>query len=117
MLDQIIGTGDGATTVFQLAKTYSSQTQNQVRNITRPQPGTVIMAVNGTLNTNWTVDDTTGLVTFGTAPANAAVITAGFWFYVPVRFDTDLLPVTIEDYGVGGANSVKLIEVRPSDTN
>jgi uncharacterized protein (TIGR02217 family) len=117
MLDQVIGIGDGTTTVFQLTKTYSSTTQSQVRNITRPQPGTVIIAVNGTLNTNWTVDDTTGLVTFGTAPAANAVITAGFLFYVPVRFDTDILPVTIEDYGVGGANSVKLIEVRPSDSN
>jgi len=33
-----------------------------------------------------------------------------------VRFDTDILPVTIEDYGVGGSNSVKLIEVRSSDS-
>jgi hypothetical protein len=48
------------------------------------------------------------------APLSGVGLTAGFWFYVPVRFDTDILPLTIEDYGVGGANSVKLIEVRPT---
>lgn len=48
------------------------------------------------------------------APQSGSSLTAGFWFYVPVRFDTDTLPLTIADYGVGGANSVKLIEVRPN---
>lgn len=51
------------------------------------------------------------------APIEGITIGAGFLFYVPVRFDTDTLPVTIEDYGVGGANSIKLIEVRASDPN
>jgi uncharacterized protein (TIGR02217 family) len=51
------------------------------------------------------------------APVAAALVTAGFLFYVPCRFDTDILPVTIEDYGVGGSNSVKLVEVRGSSNN
>jgi len=51
------------------------------------------------------------------APPAESTVTAGFQFYVPCRFDTDILPVTIEDYGVGGSNSVKLIEVRISDPN
>ena len=48
------------------------------------------------------------------APANGVQITAGYQFFVPCRFDTDILPVTLEDYGVGSSNSIKLIEVRPS---
>lgn len=40
-------------------------------------------------------------------------ITAGFLFYVPVRFDTDRLPTSLEHYGIGGAADVKLVEVRP----
>ena len=46
------------------------------------------------------------------APATGVAVTAGFQFFVPVRFDTDTLPVTIEDYGIGGSNSIKLVEVR-----
>ena len=213
MLDQFIATGDGLTYIFQLTKTYSSHSLSQVRTITRPQPGTVLMAVNGVQSTYFTEDDTTGLITFTTpftltfsdalsindgtpialidsgvantflgflpfvgrnvtvtgfhhakdnvsvtqqaafivslasdyswieinygsgyaghaesgvtgvtisihpAPPAESTVTAGFQFYVPCRFDTDILPVTIEDYGVGGSNSVKLIEVRISDPN
>lgn len=49
------------------------------------------------------------------APRQGEVITAGYEFYVPVRFDTDRLPVSLEEYGVGGAADVKLIEVRPHE--
>lgn len=49
------------------------------------------------------------------APDVGAIITAGFEFYVPVRFDTDRLPVSLEEYGIGGAADVKLVEVRPAE--
>lgn len=48
------------------------------------------------------------------APPQGVTVTAGFRFYVPCRFDTDQLPLTLEDYGVGGAQSIKLVEVRPT---
>lgn len=47
------------------------------------------------------------------APITGASITAGYRFFVPVRFDTDRLPVSLEYYGVGSASEVKLVEVRP----
>ncbi len=210
--DQQIGIGDSSTYTFQLTKTYPSPSgQNtQVRPIYRPQPGTVMIAVDGQEVTNWSVDNTTGIVTFSSpwgktglngmtltmptdsdpphftisgpartftggiavgnkivttgwlnpinnttlslslvvteigsdgsyikftapssygqaesnrngvsiyvhpAPATGAVITAGYLYYVPVRFDTDRLPVTLEWYGIGGAADVKLVEVRPA---
>jgi uncharacterized protein (TIGR02217 family) len=37
----------------------------------------------------WSVDTTTGLVIFSTAPAVGIEVTADFEFDVPVRFDTD----------------------------
>jgi hypothetical protein len=206
--DQLIGVGDGVTYQFQLTKSYASSTQAQVRTISRPEPGTVLVEVNGQLSNLWTVDTDSGFVTFSTplsqtfthpltlgaqtggsgtisgnahdfdayvpyigrriiisgfttnvnnvpidqgavlaavsgdgsamtvnyplnygthpeastnvkldvhpAPAVGAVIKAGFQFFVPCRFDTDILPVTLEDYGIGSSNSVKLIEVRQS---
>jgi hypothetical protein len=48
------------------------------------------------------------------APPSGVEITAGFQFFVPCRFDTDTLPVTLEEYGIGSSHSVKLIEVRSS---
>lgn len=46
-----------------------------------------------------------------TLPQSAEVITAGFDFDVPVRFDTDRLSISLEDYNVG-AVSVPLVEIR-----
>jgi hypothetical protein len=47
------------------------------------------------------------------APQVGEDVYAGFQFYVPVRFDTDTLSTTLEDYGVGSSNQIKLVEVRP----
>ena len=60
--------------------------------IYKPVSGTTIVAKNGTLLTSGvTVDTTTGRVTISPAPTHPAdVITAGFEFDIPVRFDADL---------------------------
>ncbi len=111
--DQTIGKGDGATTDFQLVKVYSSGSQSWTRTITKPVAGTVLVAIDGTEQTSgWSVDTTTGLITFSTAPASGAAITAGFEFDVPVRFDTDALDVTLDIERLGSITSIPLIEVR-----
>src|SRR6476646_2064103 len=46
-LDQVIGTGDGTTTTFQLAKTYGALYSPYERPIAKPVPGSVRLAVAG----------------------------------------------------------------------
>ncbi len=111
--DQAIGTGDDATTDFQLVKSYTSGSQSWTRTITKPVDGTVLVAIDGgEQTTGWSVDTTTGIVTFTSAPAAGAIITAGFEFDVPVRFDTDTLDVTLDIERLGSITSIPLIEVR-----
>ena len=111
--DQTIGTGTGAANSFQLVKLYTSGAQFWTRTITKPVAGTVVMALNGvTQITGWTVNTTTGTVTFAAAPAPGVVIAAGFEFDVPVRFDTDTLDVTLDFERLGSITSIPLIEVR-----
>lgn len=111
--DQAVGTGDGATVDFQLVKSYASGGVSWVRKITKPVTGTVRIAVGGIeAASGWTVDTTTGIVTFDAAPGAGAVITAGFQFDVPVRFDTDELSVTLDIERLGSIESIPLIEVR-----
>lgn len=213
--DQELGVGDGSTKVFQLVKHYPTPGMVAVstRPIYKPRGGTVSVAVNSQVVTNYTLDLNTGKITFYSnlvksnlddmnmtqamsgmtpipnrwritgdpgdftgfstsdkiisegwvnprnnsseadtiqiasmagdgswievtgpddfgavessvngvtisrhpAPRPGEIITAGFEFYVPVRFDTDRLPVSLEEYGVGGAADVKLVEVRPHE--
>jgi len=111
--DQIIGTGDGSTTAFQLVKHYASGAQSWTRTITKPVAGTVRVAIDGTEQASgWSVDTTTGLVTFDSALSAGTVITAGFEFDVPVRFDTDALDVTLDLERLGSITSIPLLEIR-----
>jgi uncharacterized protein (TIGR02217 family) len=115
-LDQTLGTGDGSTVAFQLAKTYGSAHAPYVRRITRPVAGTVSVAVAGVVKApaTYTVDQTSGLVTFlaGHIPLSGAVVTAGFMFDVPVRFDTDRLEVSVSGLQHGAIPSIPVVEVR-----
>ncbi len=110
--NEAIGTGDGATTDFQLVKIYSSNIAVS-RNITKPVNGTVKIYVDSVLQSSGvSVDNTTGIVTFTTAPAIAEAITADFEFDVPVRFDTDELAISMDSFDAGSWNNIPLIEVR-----
>lgn len=111
--NQPIGTGNGSATLFQLTKRYTSGAQSWSRAMTKPVAGTVTIALNGTPQASgWSVSTATGLVTFTTAPAAGVAITAGFEFDVPVRFDTDVLDVTLDLERLGSITSIPLIELR-----
>jgi uncharacterized protein (TIGR02217 family) len=73
----------------------------------------VSVALDGTEQpSGWSVDTTTGVVTFSAAPGTGVEITAGFQFDVPVRFDTDTLDVTLDIERLGSITSIPLIEIR-----
>lgn len=116
--DQAIGTGDGVTAAFQLAKTYGGAFAPYQRAIVKPVAGSVQVAVDGIEQGEgaaFTVDTATGLVTFlaGHVPAASAAVTAGFLFDVPVRFDTDYLEIDLSAFAAGAIPKIPLIEIRP----
>ena len=110
--DQPLGTGDGASVAFQLVKRYGAEFDPWLRPITKPVAGSVRVAAAGAeLATGFGVDVLTGLVTFATAPAPGVVLTAGFLFDVPVRFDTDRLDVELTGFDAADAAAIPLVEV------
>ena len=115
MLDQVIGLGDGVTREFQLCKTYRSGDQEYCRDVKKPVAGTIAVAVDGVAyfeEEHFVLDVTTGVVLFHEPPAETAVITAGFEFDVPVRFDTDILEVSAAGFEAGEIPSVPIVEVK-----
>ncbi len=111
--DQLIGTGDGVTTQFQLVKQYASGAQAWVRTITKPVSGTISIALGGVAQVSgWSVDPATGIVSFVAPPGNGVTVRAGFEFDVPVRFDTDTLDVTLDIERLGSITSIPLVEIR-----
>lgn len=111
--DQQIGTGTGSLKTFQLAKRYSSGAQSWVRTIAKPVAGTVRVALGMVEQiSGWTLDTTTGVITFTIAPANGVIVRTGFEFDVPVRFDSDSLDVTLDFERLGSITSIPLLEIR-----
>lgn len=113
--DQLIGTGDGVTTAFQLQKTYISGLQSYTRPIRKPVAGTVVVAVAEDPKIEgleFTVNVDTGQVSFTLPPALGTRITAGFEFDVPVRFDTDTIQTSVASFQAGDVPTVPVVEIR-----
>ncbi|HRD74404.1 MAG TPA: DUF2460 domain-containing protein [Hyphomicrobiaceae bacterium] len=113
-LAQAIGVGDGTTKTFQLVKHYASGAEVEQRTIVKLVAGSTKLYRNGIEATSgWSIDITTGLVTFTAAPASGVQVTADFEFDVPARFDSDQMDITIETYQLGSWGQIPIIEIRP----
>lgn len=113
--DQIIGEGDGEATEFQLTKTYFSGVQSYARPISKPVLGSVRIGVQGDLQTDtvdYELDETKGRISFASPPGPGAIITAGFEFDVPVRFDTDNIQISVASFKAGEVPNVPIVEIR-----
>lgn len=113
--DQQLGTGDGVQLTFQLLKTYGQGANVYQRLITKPIEGSVLIAVDASLQTETTdylIDHSTGLVTFSTAPEPGVIITAGFEFDVPVRFATDSVEINLDAFNAGQIPDISIVEVK-----
>ena len=112
--DQTLGAGDGAGAVFDLYKRYGEGGDAFDRRIHKPVEGSVRVALDGVElgPATFETDPGAGVVTLQTPPAAGAVVTAGFEFDVPVRFDADRIDVTLETFAAGRMAAVPLIELR-----
>jgi len=113
--DQEIGTGDGEQVVFALSKTYRSGEQTYTRRITKPVAGTVVVAVARDPKIEgleFTVDVGRGEITFVVPPDIGVLVSAGFEFDVPVRFDTDRIMTSMSSFQAGEVPDVPVMEVR-----
>ena len=113
--DQAIGIGDGAEDTFSLCKTYHSGSFSYVRPITKPVAVSVRVGIEQDElvdQVDFTLDDTTGEITFTQPPGDGLTIFAGFEFDVPVRFDTDRILTSIATFQAGDVPNVPVVEVR-----
>ena len=113
--DQLLGLGDGVQREFALRKGYRSGAQVEWRAITKPVADTVMVALGADLlvdGKGWALDGTTGVIRFDTPPGKGAEVRAGFEFDVPVRFDTDLIQVSMASFRAGDLPRVPVVEIR-----
>jgi len=113
--DQILGEGDSVETDFALRKAYSSGGETYWRPIVKVVENRIFVAVDGDLQSegsDYYVNIRTGLVSFAVPPAEGSVVTAGFEFDVPVRFELDGIETSVTSFSAGQIPNVPVIEVR-----
>ncbi|MBN9244177.1 MAG: DUF2460 domain-containing protein [Mesorhizobium sp.] len=116
-LDQAIGVGDGVSDRFPLAKVYGAGDDAYRRLVMKPRAESLRVAVatvEQDMASACSFDGETGEIVFapGHLPAAGAVITAGYEFDVPVRFDTERLSVNLKAFKAGQIPSIPLVEVQ-----
>lgn len=111
-VDQPLGFSEPGQTVFPIIKTYGAGENAYARPIRKSVAGSVRCALDGLeLEDEAFSVDAAGNLTLAEAPAPGALITAGFEFHVPVRFDIEHLFVSLTAFKAGQIPNIPLIEV------
>lgn len=108
-------TGNGLRTQFQLVKRYTSGGVERIRTITKPIASTVVVSHKEVTVGGFTVNDSTGVITF-TVPLGVGIVEWGGEFHVPCRFGTDVdrdgLQAQADDYDNFTTGNVPIEEIR-----
>lgn len=101
-----------SSTVYQAMVWYDGQgnTAGFQRRIVKPVAGTALVGVDGGQElSGWTMDYSTGQITFDSDPGESSVVTVGCEFDIPMRFGDDLNNIVHSNKNILSA-SVQLVE-------
>jgi hypothetical protein len=112
----LISEGTGVQTVFKLVKRYVSGPTTILRRITRPVAATVKVYLDGVLQTTgYTLNASTGTITFSSAPGSGVDVQWAGEFDVPARFDVDEMNFSLAALQNGTWQSVPIISLNEPD--
>lgn len=109
-----IAVGDATASYFQLGIVYSDSAGEDVRYITKPKPNAVKVYLNGaeqTYTTHYTINWTTGVISFVSPPGNGVLVQWTGEFYAHARFKTDAFSSQLHTPHVSEWSSVGIMEV------
>jgi uncharacterized protein (TIGR02217 family) len=108
--DEVLGTDEDNRQIFPLYKTYG----NTTKRIFKPQREGFRLAIDGVerqIDRDYTVDTANGIVHLMQPLGQREQLTVGFWFYIPVRFDTDFLAIELVSFETARIASLPLVEL------
>jgi len=96
---------------IKLYRLYSIDQYTMERRVTKPINGTLIVKKNNVITRSYVADYDNGVLSFQETLPIGTVISTSFEFDVPVRFDTDFLPITIIGNCKYAINDIRLTEI------
>lgn len=106
--------GDGSETVFQMYYRYQDTGGFYYEKaIYKPVASSITVYIDGEeVTTGVSVDRTTGLISFASAPNYGRDVTWTGTFDLPVRFDTDKLDMVVTTKNVIAAPAIPIVELK-----
>lgn len=108
---QLVGTGDGVTTGFQLVRTMTGASGSFVEPILAPKQIDNLYLDGLNTPSGWSFNQwgvtNPGFINFDTAPGAGVAISVDMGYYFPCRFDDDTMDFTKFLYQMWKADSVK----------
>lgn len=112
-LDNNIAVGDGSKASFPIKKVYNSGGFVYERQITKPVSGSLTeVRFDGVATGQGSLNDSTGKIVFPVPPADGVVIAVTLEFDVPVRFDTDQMAISLENFELFSWGQIPLKELK-----
>jgi uncharacterized protein (TIGR02217 family) len=110
LTDELLGTGDGVVTDYNIIRTYDGELP-YTRRITRPDESTIEVKLDGVVTVAYTVD-AGGIISFNSAPGVGVLVTISCEFDIPMRFDTDKFELDVEWSEAAATGGLPVVEVR-----
>lgn len=114
--DQALGVSDGITRSFPVVKLYADTVSEYVRPIIKLVAAKVRVALGGVEvpTEDFFVDANSGVLTIFRPElvTSSVILTCGYEFDVPVRFNTDQMLSTLEHYNVHSWGQIPLMELK-----
>lgn len=114
---QVIGTGDGSSTIFQLVKTFGSFIEPVIAPDTSSTfnvyfTSSLQAASSYTVSPYSSGSASSGVITFKTAPSSGTAINASFQYYYACRFNADKQAFSLNYSGAYSASKVTIESVK-----
>jgi uncharacterized protein (TIGR02217 family) len=112
--NQILAIGDGKKQAFQLIKTYRIGEINEKRFIRKPIASSIQVFIDKRPLSlkEFEINTSNGMLNLAQPLPVKSTLSANFEFDVPARFDSDMLPLSIEGEEVYLAGEIAIIEIK-----
>lgn len=109
----ILGTGNGVLTAFQMLRRYTVGGLSTDKPIQKPIAATIAVYINAVLQSSgYTLNSTTGVVTFSSPPAGGTALTWTGQYDLPGHFDSDEFRARPESGGLYQIERLRVLEYR-----
>jgi uncharacterized protein (TIGR02217 family) len=113
LTDEDIGTGNGIALTYQITRNLGGYKESIYEIATSPVPVVKVNGVTKTVVTDYTINSSTGVITFVVAPPNTQHVTVTLQYYFRCRFTNDNIDLDLITSNLWQGETVEIEALKP----